>query len=820
MPIRYLVALLLAATVARGDVFEHTWEGGYFNRSGRLGNVPDNTYTAWSQNGDPNSDGTWTKRFGTVLDYAAAGADTAVNGLFTLRNTRYPYPKNWGVAVVGPKFFKRNNDAGTWTEIDVPDAIKTDGYDVLQATEYDGQLIIGGDISALARFDGHTLGRLILPIYADSSSGAANASDGITGSELMSGTYHYFWSWMNTSGRETYHSPLIRVSIPEDSSYCANITGMPLYPSDFEGSADTTQVAARILYRSEDGGVTGQYLAKLNTRQTAYYDSGNVAVGSTVAYRSYEQVPYGRFPTPYGDQLWINIGDNPSLGANRSQFKLSSDLTDAVGSSRLTIEVTPQMDSRHQIGKVLVTTSSSPVSGIAAVTWTDLGDGRWICEGDSANFIDKGVNPGDYVVLWSAPQVETGVNVHSVVSVLSNTQIVVTGDIESGIAPIGSGSIGNNIIRINDEVIGVAFAFDSGKWYVGRVNATGDDARGLFGTTVSSHSAGDYIYITSSSVAGYTPNQLFVSSENANALRFKLHEPHYFEIEKVVGMFPGDGYIGVVGPNATYSITGDYPYLYTTPIASDVGSYSTPYPYKGGAFVLDDVGPHFVSSGGADYLGYAFDTAITDSAYAPRYDDARMFVHGGKLYVSVVDNDTLSCTIYVADLRRGTEWDSFPWTRYKGIPARSFATWADNAGSRDLFMGLWDEGAILRADSDATYDESSDGTHNAIDAILVTPIRSVPGTRVNWKTMFVEIDTNDSLTVTGYFGNRSTETSRVIGTIAVADSSSRSGQMREYSFPINATSDYAYFEFRQSSATSRLTIGPMRVHYEAVSPLR
>ena len=265
-------------------------------------------------------------------------------------------------------------------------------------------------------------------------------------------------------------------------------------------------------------------------------------------------------------------------------------------------------------------------------------------------------------------------------------------------------SIGN-IIRINDEVIGVAFAFDSGKWYVGRVNATGDDARGLFGTTVSSHSAGDYIYITSSSVAGYTPNQLFVSSENANALRFKLHEPHYFEIEKVVGMFPGDGYIGVVGPNATYSITGDYPYLYTTPIASDVGSYSTPYPHKGGAFVLNDVGPHFVSSSGADYLGYAFDTAITDSAYAQRYDDARMFVHGGKLYVSVVDNDTLSCTIYVADLRRGTEWDSFPWTRYKGIPARSFATWAIiwDHETYSLACGMKVQ---YCADADTTYDEA------------------------------------------------------------------------------------------------------------------
>lgn len=691
-----------------------------------------------SFNYDYFSDGTARSRLVTRIDEFLAGADTSINLMGNLRNSRKFQPRNWGLVAAGTRWFKRNNESTTYTELTVPAGVVSEGFDELNSVEFDGNLIIGGDISAMTIFDGDSLFRLIVPVFIDS---AAGLGDTLTGGSLgLDTTYTYAYTFLTKQGYQSYRADTINVTTGGTALACSLHT-FPLFPAEFSSSIDTANIIARLWYRSTDGGATGGFLAAQPRSQTTFIDSGQFNLDDTVNFPRYRRTESrGRFPISFFSQVWA-AGQKRE---ERSIYRLDEDI-DLTESQWA---ITPSMPQKNEnsIGKVLLAHNGGSGTNFIQSVFTQQTNGDWLIVAPGAAFKSNGVLAGDYLI--SRDTGSANFPVALVLAVLTEDEIVADG------RPGSLLSVGNNIFLVDDEYFGVGFALGS-LWFIGRNSVgAGDVVRGLFGSVAATHTSGTPIFRVDNLSAANSSTRYVLHSEAFNPLQQQTQDPIEIPIDDITGLFKGNGYVGVTGPASVQQIRGtDIPTVHS--MIENIGNMAPPalVPYQNGAFILDRRGEYYIDENGFEFLSENLGTAMFDSARAGFYSKASAYYHDGMLYVSIVDDANLNTDVWVADMTRKVD-GNFPWTRYTGWSPKSWQSWLGSNNDYDLYFGAWDTAAVYKVSEFRNFDHDVDGNEVAVTSQVLTPRYFTDGSWTHWNWASLNIDTRDSVRVDAIISTR------------------------------------------------------------------
>ena len=798
----FLVSPCIGPANAQGKarIFQLSWGDGYRSGKGNAERVPLTCYTDDSRNVDPLPDGSVKKRPGMTLDESLAGADTSISLMAQLLNANIHSPRQWGLVIADTIWAKRNQETGTYTELNRPPSVVSNEGGNLQATVFDGEIIVGGDLSAAVRFAGGNPYRLIIPVPFDSTAGQADTLTGTTG--IDSGTVRsYCWTWVNDRGKESHRSGMIHAPVTSATAQACSVYGMPLYPAEFYGGSDTTQITKRLMYVSEDSGATGDYLTALDARDSTFVDSGQYYPGlDWQPDRRFETAL--RMPAVFHGQLWA-VGSSPK---QLTQYAV----VEPIDVSETSWLIYPALsdDPNAELGKVkLSIQGSGSATGNLSATLASNGDGRYTVTATGAQFNSVGVVPGDY--LFAQVTTTGGIEASAeVMAVLDDDHIVIDYNF-GGVAT--NVSIGSNVFQIDSEIVGVYGNFTH-IWDIAGSDGY-NTGRGFLGTTAATHANGTRIYRVNHWRGTYDYHRSLIYSEEYNAIaQVNADDPEVVPLDEITGLFAGSGYLGIAGKSSVKQARG-FEELTISDLAVGIGNAGprSLVPYGGGAFVLDRAGPYFVSADNVVFLGNPLQRAMRDSAAAGRYDDASGYYHDGKLYYSVPKNAADSCIVYVADLTRRATDGEYIWTRYEGWEPSAWCAWTDINGDDDLHFGEWDEGTVYKVNETGTADQDASGNSIGVTVRVVSPRLRVRGYQATWDLLTLHIATNDSFTVSGIFTDGVTETTVVHDGIPASDSSASAGVFREYRFYPMYTADTYQFVVEQTSATSRFEMGPTEV---------
>lgn len=760
----FLVFALATSALAETARFPFAFQSG-LNEREDPGALPAGWAAVGSYNFDYGRDGSAQKRTGYALDEHIASGDTVINGLFMLRNARSYFPRSWGLAVAGSKWQKRHPTTGTYTALTAPSLLKIPSDGTLRAVDFDGELVGGGDASAVWHFDGTNLNRLLFSVPWDSAAGTADTTSG--GSLTASTEYSYYWTYGTRLGNESYAAGPI-IDTTSATAKTITLSDLPRYPDAFTGATDTAQITKRFIYRTSAD--ASGYLTAIPVADTTFADDGSLALDEGVNFPAQRQpMMRGAHLGMYRDQLWTT---GPGV-LGETGFVLNENLPATNNTASAGWEILPYNPGMklREIFKTSVAIGWEGWQERTNATIAPTTNGTYQITSANAGFVKNGVVPGDYGVAY-APSI-SGASIDStfaiVLAVISDSVLIIDRDIARTYATTGGAyvSFGKNIFRIDDEFIGMGDFDESYFNYTHRlVVGQNDDiqARGLFGSTVATHTAGTPIYRidpripvadqSAESYGSYDATKVLFRSETLNAIRQQTQSPTYLP-EEPTGLFRGNGFLGVVSRSNVMQVrdasSEDETIASVSPMIEGVGSLApgVVVPHSGGAFVLDERGVYHVGQDGATYLSGALGDSIRGRTSAGYYAKAAGAYHDGRLYVSVPRAASWACDTWVGDLTRQTPDGGPPWTRYVGPNPRCYATFEDANDETQLFYGAGDTANVYRFDETLKTDAGAD-----ITAEVYTPRFAIPGEVPVWTELHLTMANSDSVAVYAEFRSR------------------------------------------------------------------
>ncbi len=717
-----------------------------------------------------NPDGSAEKGGGFVADsIGITAADSSVDFLSDLSEPIALMSTTYGFGVIGGEFYRRNTGTGAWTSITSIDGLNVTSPGLITSTPYLGRLILAGDMSSFVQFDGEDLSRLPLKAYTGQTSDSLTATASAGGSLDSNTTYQYTISYINKYGDEGFTRPYVSATTT-GTNRTITLSNIPSYPSMFALGGDTTVIAARNIYRGSDDEYIAWYDALLDPTTTEYVDTGALSTDMTKLYDpgSEAEITQGKYIASYNDFLWASAGSQPT----RWSIK---EVVDA--GTYETWYIYPEEDHARNLVKVHLT-----YADVAATTYiTSIGWGRYQLSNALANFTEAGVVPGDYVVSNS-----DGYDPARVLAVRSDTSLVIDG---LAAAPV---TIGNNIYRVDDEIISIRPTATAGLLILYDAHS-----RGLFGTTKADHSAGAVLH----RVEPLSYGSYVYYSEPENPARFDNYA-NPFEIQRGIGgditgmlALGGGDQLAIFKESAVFSLIGTEPSnFHVSRISDNVGCVAprSLVGFQGGGIMLGEDGVYALGGSNLTNFSDVLGTAITDSSASAYYDEAAGIVHDNQYWLSVVKDGTSKETIvWVYDFRDGRN----TWRRYKGDPVSdsplSIRTWGRMYHGTEsvprLFAGDWRKGNVMYYSRTSGTNVDSAGTDQNITAQLITPRYSIENADATFDELRLRIDTNDSVRVSfEIVGYDSTFTVESPFIISRADSSFSEGSPRVHLVPINA----------------------------------
>lgn len=742
-----IVAAFLLTGIGSAQDSNQRWEIISFERGYNMRDRPhlmaSGFFTGNSYNVDPQLDGSAKKRSGLTADKIGfVGADTSVNLLAHLERNIGNRSVGSILAVAGDKWFARptgGSSEGTYSELTPPVGVRTFANDDLQAALYGNRLIVTGDLSEAASFDGDSLYRLFLPPETNTSTGSADTSTG--GSLAASTSYYYVYTYLNQYGEESYATDTLSATTSTTGKTIA-LTGLKPYPYTLTGGKDTLQVAGLNIYRGTNAADLF-YLATIEPFATSYTDDGSLTTDKTSAAPPPAWVlPSVKYATEFQDFLFM-VGPN---AAHRTRFIDAGWMTSYADDDLIYVSPDARL---HHLCKYVE--HAVPVSA-----FNDIGYGYFIFTRSAQDFVERGVAVGDYFsAKYNFYTLTETLHPHffgRVVRVMNEDSVLIKTITSVPDCSIVYASIGNNIIRYDDEVM--AISSDSAqiageiRWLVGK--------RGLFGTSVAAHSAGSIFLVRDS----YLDESLIYTFID-NPLQQYNYDGTYDEpIDvaegaggSITGLARVTGGLLTCKKRMTYGLTGNsYDTFNLFTIRDDIGNVAPKAlaTHGGGAILLDEQqGLQWLSLSSGQAIADVLGSVIRDSAATNYLSQAAGRVYEGDYYLSVVKNATTkACDVYKVDLDRTTI------TRYTGWSPHVWGAWPGDTDEREyLYFGDWRKGNVYKIDEDATSDVDSAGTATDIACQVITPAYMWPNPTgmTKFHEAYLTFDSNDSVRVTPVF---------------------------------------------------------------------
>lgn len=703
------------------------------------------------------------------------------------------WPNAWGGAKNTGDWIKVTDDQGR------PYGVVSRGIGFLQAVYYNGRPIVVGDISDIVHtttpprrlgYNFDIVNRLMLPVP---TVGTATATTG--GSLTADKQYWYAISFAgpftqaNGSYEEGYLGDTIRVT-PTGTNLTASLASLPIVPNRIPLSeADYWSVAsARFVYRGNADSALAYIATITDPTATTFTDNGSYIRDLTKLAPDNAPVhTIARMAADYNDFL---VTTGPASKQISRYFVTAQ------------IDASPSSDTLLSV-KPFSTDLSSVVKQVVSGGWTysDYGfSEKTLVTSASAKFITNGVSPGDYFI-YTAGAI-TGQNVPSIVHhVLSETELV-TDDINTNAKTSKGSTVGNNLFRMGNEIIGLAYATTT-QWRI---------QRGLLNSDEAGASALTPLYRYNSDLYS---SALYVS-EAYNPLRYaepigNYANPIYVSpgTGPITGLLTFADRLWIFKDRAKFSLYGNSPENFV--VRRDWAEQGNISPralaqYSGGVLCLDKKGVYWGADGPPTRLSAILGDALLDSAAAGYYSEAAGYVHGDRYYLSVIKSTgPFVARTWVYDFNLNM------WTKYRGWYPRTWAAWPDEDNETpQLYWGDWRKGNIYKVNPTRTADVSIAGADSNITCQIVTP-RYNYGDRDAWFEEFVlRIDTADSVRVSFSIGQfDSVWTHPTVGTISTTQAADffTSGVPGHYRFPIRATGNSCQITI-WTRGTGRCTIYP------------
>ena len=770
-------------------------------------------YTGNSYNFDPYPDGTARKRSGIVADtIGLAAAGISVNLLAEIQGGQGGSQFGKTLAICGAYWYRRANadntvpglSEGEYEQLTSIDGLYTQGNDYLKATLFNGRMIVSGDASSLAQFDGDSLYRLMLPAPPQASQSCSTLAGGSLDSNV---TYYYATTFANVYGlpdgstEESYSSDPISATTT-GANRSVRLYGLEKYPEYMASGRDTTLIGSRRVYRGTEEAHLHYLHSISNNIATTWVDSSQYSVDNTREAPPQRRVfTTARCTEEYNALLWT-VGPND---AQRTPWRLNEAISN------------PEIDALWRVHPATLNDGMYYYfgSGINLGAAVHAGSNSTLSLA-GAQLITRGVRPG----MWLAHGWAFSSDYAYPIVAVPDEETVVVRDPDDHLASGGAStvvSIGNNIFKVDDEVFAATYS-------AGNLLGVPENARGLFGTSAATHTANTPISV----FTGPTESEYLYYSERYNpSVQVNLGvSPSPIGI----GVGGGGGIAGLVNAiaslmvfkeHAIFQLTGtgedSYPFS-VVPVHTDIGCIArrSLVPYRGGALTLDESGLFWVNTSGEDqWLSEILSTAIADSAATNYYDDAAGVMHRDKYYLSVVDDGTTKdCNVWVYDFRRGA------WTRYTGWVPHVWGKWSEESDeTTQLYFGDWRKGNVYQVDDSATTDVDSAGTSTDIEAQLITaavppPSQYDPRYIIAWDRAYLRFDTNDSVRVTATIAQRSQVVSFVADSLSpvAGDSSAEAGKAFPRSINLKGVRGSSCQLRIWTSGDGRCTVYPGRIY--------
>ena len=776
-----------------------------------------------TNNGDFLRDGSFRKRPGSVFDGAIDNSEnTPVNLLaYDPFHPGYegPFTFVWGQSGDNRWAMRFNQDTelagsshseGDWrtfggTSI-IPETLRWPTDAQFRYENYNGRLIIGGELSdainpvfgRTANNVTNTIVRAFLPPAIDTCA-TATASNG--GSLDASTTYYYVYTFesfhSSASGtrEESYSSPACSVTTT-DANLTVDLTNILRYPEyAFVTTAhDTTKLASgRRIYRSTDGGTFAYLTTLLDPRASSFTDNGTLTPDLTLL-APIESNLLTNFSAieSHADFLWT-VGTG---GERLARWQLDSQIGPNDEDSLLTLDVGFGQNRGVEVKEFMT------AADITLTSYTT----RQKLTATTAQFLTNGVVPGDYVVHNDTTKKEK-----EVIYVLSETELVIEGTLTGGFTT--HYSVGNNLFKVEDEVIGLIYQTAS-DWVI---------QRGLFETDIATHAAA----VQGFEYSGNKERSYLRISEVFNPQRYipiQQGGESFGDFDNPVDVTPGEfgditalasgDILTVFKEDATYGMYGNSPSTFQlVPLANGIGCISPNSlgQFRGWNFFLDNNGVYAQTQGQFDDLSDILGGAIADSSATLYLNESPGVVHDGRYYLGVMkDYSTREMRTWVYDIHLGL------WTKYTNWSPHVFARWPEASDKAwKLYYGDWkNTGNVYEVSPSATDDASA-----AITCVLQTPRFHYEDNSDAWfEELHLSIDTDDSVRVSfeiGAFDSTFTltpENTSYLSTLSptAGDTSFTAGVPSTFIFPIRAAGNTCQVTI-WTSGTGRMTIYPSKL---------
>ena len=785
--------------------------------------VPAGFFVGYSFNFDPFPDGSARKRKGLTADEVGIGgqqtAGTAsINLMAEIERTIGDRTYGSTLIVAESLWTVRENggeNEGTYTRVHAPTGLRTDTDDFLSATLYNGRLIITGEISEPASFDGDSLYRLNFPMDEKQVlSPTATTSGG--GYLTADTTYMYALTYQNQYNEESFRTDTVFASTT-DGNQTITLTNVQPHPYWLIGGKDTAQVSGINIYRAlgdPDGTVmpTFLFLDSVHPNAGSFIDAGTLTASTTdPAPEDGRVTPMAQFGTEWRERFWFT----GQAAAHKTKYIATS-----VGIGDTLKSISPGPRTR---GLVKYSETAVPVASV-----TDLNDGHFGYKRVGQDFEKKNIEVGDYFA--ARDTFETDTFLGRVAKKMSADSLVIKVINEIPSATTFEASIGNNIIKMGAELMAVVN--DSGDFNPGGDTSEWLVIRGIFDSPTWSHTLRK-VYLVDD---GFLDQSVFYT-EKANPLQQVNFDTPNLNPDGAIEVSVGEGgpITGLVRSpfgllvfkkEKTYQITSDIRPIVALPIHDDIGAIAPKgvVPYRGGAITLSDRGVFWLGGSDRQKVGEILGNAIRDSAQSalfPRHSVGIM--HNDEYYLSVVKSSDSFSKTWIYNFIRNT------WRVYEGALNSAwgyphfYAKWGTpSLPFPELYLGTKRNSGVYKIDRSVSVDaDTVDGSAIDITAQVITPAYSIPNSYTSWTDLALAIDNNDSVrinvtytqidttftqTLTYRPGSRATASSTLSPTFG--DTSYTAGKARWWSFDLGGVPAFSAQVSIWTTGAGRCVIHP------------